>query len=338
MKTILVTGGLGYIGSHTVVELIAQSFNVVIIDNLSNTDVSILDKIETITGVRPPFYELDVLNKEEIKKVFQNHSIDAVIHFAALKAVGESVEKPLAYYHNNLLATIQIAELMEEFNVPTIVFSSSAMVYGIPEVFPILESASVQPPTNPYGNTKKIGEEILKDVCVANSNFNSVILRYFNPIGAHESGLIGEKPNGIPNNLMPYVTQTAIGIREQLTIFGDDYDTKDGTCERDYIHVVDLAKAHVKALDYAGQSHSENYHVFNIGTGEAVTVLEIVKTFEKENDIKLNYKIGERRAGDVPVLQADVQKANTMLGWKAELTLADMVRSSWNFEQKVRNL
>lgn len=338
MKTILVTGGLGYIGSHTVVELITQDFDVVIIDNLSNTDSSILEKIKTITGVKPTFYEFDVLDKANVRKVFQNHNINAVIHFAALKAVGESVENPLAYYHNNLVATMHIAELMEEFNVPTIVFSSSAMVYGIPEVFPILESASVQPPTNPYGNTKKIGEEILKDVCRSNSSFNSVILRYFNPIGAHKSGLIGEKPNGIPNNLMPYITQTAIGIRKQLTIFGNDYDTKDGTCERDYIHVVDLAKAHVKALNYADSNQSENFHVFNIGTGEAVTVLEIVQTFETENNIQLNYKIGNRRAGDVPILQADVQKANTILKWKAELTLADMVRSSWNFEQKARNL
>lgn len=336
METVLVTGGLGYIGAHTVVELLSEKYNVVIVDDLSNSQLSVLDNIEHITGFRPAFYQLDLKQKENVVSVFELEDIHAVIHFAAYKAVGESVEKPLMYYKNNLLSVINLLEVMEAKQVYKFVFSSSAMVYGLPEQLPIQENLPVQPATNPYGNTKKVAEDILKDFGRAKADFRAVILRYFNPVGAHSSGKIGELPRGVPNNLMPYITQTAAGIRKRLTIFGNNYNTRDGTCIRDYIHVVDLAKAHIAALKFMQKLRDDkNLEVFNIGTGEGFTVKEIVETFERENNVKLNVKIGERRKGDVPVLEADVKRAEELLNWRAEKDLADMVRSSWEFQKQL---
>lgn len=336
METVLVTGGLGYIGAHTVVELLSVNYNVVIVDDLSNSQLSVLDNIEHITGFRPAFYQLDLKQKENVVSVFELEDIHAVIHFAAYKAVGESVEKPLMYYKNNLLSVINLLEVMEAKQVYKFVFSSSAMVYGLPEQLPIQENLPVQPATNPYGNTKKVAEDILKDFGRAKADFRAVILRYFNPVGAHSSGKIGELPRGVPNNLMPYITQTAAGIRKRLTIFGNNYNTRDGTCIRDYIHVVDLAKAHIAALKFMQKLRDDkNLEVFNIGTGEGFTVKEIVETFERENNVKLNVKIGERRKGDVPVLEADVKRAEELLNWRAEKDLADMVRSSWEFQKQL---
>ena len=335
MKTVLVTGGLGYIGSHTVVELLAQNFDVVIVDDLSNSSIEVLNNIETIAGKRPRFYQLDLKDKQNVESIFELETIHSVIHFAAHKAVGESVEKPLMYYKNNLLTVLHMLEVMQARNVSEFVFSSSATVYGLPDTMPVKEHFALQPATNPYGNTKKVAEDILTDFANANEQFKTVILRYFNPVGAHESALIGELPQGIPNNLMPYITQTAAGIREQLTIFGDDYETRDGTCIRDFIHVVDLAKAHIAALEYMSTMGEKNIDVFNIGTGRGYTVKEIVETFEAENNVELNVKFGERRMGDIPALEANVDRAEQILGWKAERNLADMVKSSWQFQKQL---
>ena len=337
MKTVLVTGGLGYIGSHTVVELLNDDYNVVIIDDLSNSHLFMLDKIEEITGKRPSFYKVDLKNKRDTENIFQLEKIDAVIHFAAFKAVGESVEQPLKYYKNNLLSLIHLIEVMEQNNVNDLVFSSSATVYGLPDELPVTEKTPLKKATNPYGNTKSINEDMIRDYAKVTDSFRGIILRYFNPVGAHDSYLIGELPEGIPNNLMPFITQTAAGERDFLTVFGDDYDTEDGTAIRDYIHVVDLAKAHIAALQFMDQlTDEENVETFNVGTGQGYSVLEMIKNFEQQNDLQLNYKIGERRAGDVPVIFANTESVNKKLNWKAEKTLGDMVKSSWEFQKQIK--
>jgi len=325
---ILVTGGTGYIGSHTVVELINHGDEVVIIDNLVNSKREVVDKIKTITGVEVPFYEEDVRNKEALRKIFKKHKIDAVIHFAGLKAVGESVEKPLEYYDNNLGSTITLLEVMKEFNCKKIIFSSSATVYGDPDELPITENAHVGGTTNPYGTTKLFIEKILSDLYISDEEWSVALLRYFNPIGAHKSGLIGENPNGIPNNLMPYIIKVAVGELPCLNVFGDDYDTPDGTGVRDYIHVVDLAKGHIAAIKAL---EKKGCHYYNLGTGHGYSVLDLVKTFEKVNGIKVKYKITDRRPGDIASCYADPSLAFKELGWKAELEIDDMCRDAYNF-------
>ena len=339
MKKILVTGGLGYIGSHTVVELQEAGFEVVIIDDLSNSTVKVLDGIKSITGVLPVFEQLDLRVKEDVVGFFlQNKKIDGVIHFAASKAVGESVENPLLYYENNLNTLIYILQECARHDINNFIFSSSCTVYGEPDSLPITEDAPVKKAASPYGNTKQISEEIISDSCDV-SNMNSISLRYFNPIGAHQSREIGELPIGIPQNLVPFITQTAAGIREQLSIFGNDYPTSDGSCVRDYIHVVDLAKAHVMALKrlLSGQN-SSNYEVFNVGTGVGNSVLEVVYAFEKVTNLKLNYRITNRRLGDVVSVYADTKKANDVLGWKAEKSMDEALASAWQWEKKIRGL
>ncbi|UKJ08420.1 UDP-glucose 4-epimerase GalE [Solitalea lacus] len=335
-KKVLVTGGTGYIGSHTVVELINAGYETVIADNLSNSERFILDRIEQIAGVRPKFYEIDLCDKAKVEDLFNAESdIKAVIHFAAFKAVGESVKEPLKYFRNNNLSLINLLEVMNEKGVNNIVFSSSATVYGQPDVLPATEATPFQKALSAYGSTKQMGEEILEKVSSA-TIIKSIALRYFNPVGAHKSALIGELPVGVPNNLMPFVTQTGIGKREMLTIFGDDYSTPDGTCIRDYIHVVDLAKAHVKACErLIAEKAESNYEVFNLGTGKGTSVLEIVNAFEKVTGQKLNYKIGPRREGDVESLYAETKLANEKLGWKAELGLEEMLSSAWAWEVKL---
>jgi UDP-glucose 4-epimerase len=335
-KKILVTGGTGYIGSHTVVELIQIGFEVVVIDNLSNSTARIIDQIGRITGKKPRFYELDLCNEAALRVFFRdNHDLAGVVHFAAFKAVGESVEFPLKYYHNNLVSLLNLLRLMEEFDVPNIVFSSSCTVYGQPEELPVTERAPVQKAISPYGNTKQISEEIIEDT-VASSKIKAISLRYFNPIGAHESGLIGELPIGIPNNLVPFITQTAIGKRHKLLVFGDDYDTPDGTCIRDYIHVVDLAKAHVVAVKrMLDGTNKKNLEVFNLGTGKGTSVMEAIIAFENATGMKLNYEITARREGDVPKVWADTTLANLRLGWKAEKGLEEMMASAWKWEQNL---
>ena len=328
MKTILVTGGLGYIGSHTVVELINSGYEPIIVDNLSNTSIDVLNRIEQISHKKCVFYPIDVCNKEALSGVFDQHSIDGVIHFAAFKAVGESVEQPLKYYQNNIGGLITLLEVMQEKGVKNIVFSSSCTVYGEPDSSPVNELSPIKKANSPYGNTKQIGEEILSEC----GFLNCVALRYFNPIGAHSTALIGELPLGVPNNLMPYITQTAIGIREQLTIFGNDYDTLDGTCIRDYIHVVDLADAHVKALAFIKNYPENKFDVFNIGTGEGYSVLDIVNTFQKENNVSLKFAFGPKRAGDIIQVWADNSKAKSHLHWQAKHTLSDMVKSAWQWQ------
>jgi len=323
---VLVTGGTGYIGSHTCVELIKKGYDIVIADNLSNSKSEVVDKIEKLSGKRPAFYKVDILDKEGIESIFSAHSIDAVIHFAGKKAVGESVEKPLMYYHNNITGTINILEAMIKFGCKRFVFSSSATVYGAPKSVPIKEDFPLST-TNPYGTTKLYIEGMLKDLSVANKELSITILRYFNPIGAHDSGLIGDNPNGIPNNLMPYVTRVAKGTLPQLGIFGNDYPTHDGTGVRDYIHVIDLALGHVKALEHMDEVGVKFY---NLGTGNGYSVLDIVKAFEKVNNIKIPYKITERRAGDIAECYADASKAKDELGWVAEYGLEDMCRSALN--------
>ena len=330
---ILVTGGFGFIGSHTVVELLENNYEVVVIDNLSNSSMDVYDSIKTITGKEFNYYIENICNEEILDEIFSKEKPDAVIHFAAYKAVGESVEKPLMYYENNLLSTIKLCKVMQKYNCNTFVFSSSATVYGDPEVLPITENCKVGGTTNPYGTTKLMNERILKDVCVANSSFKVMILRYFNPIGAHKSGLIGEKPNGIPNNLMPYIVRVANGELEILSIFGNDYDTHDGTGVRDYIHVVDLAKGHLKAIEHA--TNGINY--YNLGTGTGYSVLDLVNNFERVNGVKVPYKIVERRPGDIASCYADPSKAFKELGWKAELGLEDMMRDSYNFILKQKS-
>lgn len=335
MNKVLVTGGLGYIGSHTVVELLAQGNEVIIVDDLSNTREEVLDRIEKISNERPVFYNADVCNANELQKIFQAHpDINSVIHFAAFKAVGESVEQPLKYYRNNVGGMISLLEEMGKANVDRIVFSSSCTVYGDTDRSPVDESTPIAKAASPYGNTKIICEDILQDRSAV-SELRVVSLRYFNPIGAHTSALIGELPLGVPNNLVPYITQTAAGIREELTVFGDDYKTTDGTCIRDYIHVVDLAKAHVAALARFGKME-DAFEVFNLGTGNGNSVLEVIKTFEKVNGSKLNYRIGPRRAGDVEQIWASTQKANEILGWKAESSLEDMLRTAWDWQRSLK--
>ncbi|MBN9300519.1 MULTISPECIES: UDP-glucose 4-epimerase GalE [Dysgonomonas] len=335
---ILVTGGAGYIGSHTVVELQNAGYSVVIIDDLSNSTADSIDGIERITGIRPIFEKLDCNDIDGLRKLFTTHSdINGIIHFAASKAVGESVQKPLLYYRNNLNSLINLLDLMPEFGIKNIVFSSSCTVYGEPDKNPIDETAPVKPAESPYGNTKQINEEIIKDVVRSGADIKSTILRYFNPIGAHPSTEIGELPNGVPQNLVPYITQTAIGVRQQLSVFGDDYDTPDGSCIRDFINVVDLAKAHVIAIDrMTGKKSLEKVEIFNLGTGVGVSVLQLIKVFEQVSGVKLNYKIVGRREGDIEKIWADPKRANTVLGWTAKENIEDTIKSTWNWQLKLR--
>ncbi len=333
MKKILVTGGMGYIGSHTVVELLSAGLDVVIVDNLSNSSTDILKGIEKITGVIPAFVEADCKDAEAMDKLFTEHKIDAVIHFAASKAVGESVEKPLLYYSNNLNSLLTILQTMQKHQVENIVFSSSCTVYGEPDKLPVTEQTPRKEAESPYGNTKKICEDILSDSCKAYENMHCIALRYFNPIGAHPSAAIGELPLGVPANLVPYITQTAIGIRKQLSVFGDDYNTPDGSCIRDFIHVVDLAKSHVTAVKrLINADYKLNYEIFNIGTGKGASVLELLNTFETATGKKIPYKIVERRKGDIEKIYADASYANNELGWKAESTLSETLLSAWRWE------
>ncbi|QMU63304.1 MAG: UDP-glucose 4-epimerase GalE [Flavobacteriaceae bacterium] len=336
---IIVTGGCGYIGSHTVIELIENHYEVVIFDDLSNSSEKILDRIQKITGKKPFFVNIDLKNSTETKSAFKEHAdVKATIHFAAHKAVGESVRKPLKYYQNNLYSLINTLTSQIENGINNFIFSSSATVYGIPAALPITEENKTQRPFSAYGNTKKMAEEILEDLTAGNGYFSVISLRYFNPIGAHESGLIGELPNGTPNNLMPYITQTAAGIREKLLVYGNDYPTKDGTPVRDYIHVADLAKAHVKALKRLLRKEQEHsYESFNLGTGRGYSVLEVIRSFEAVTKSKLNYEITGRRAGDVSQLYAATDLAKEKLGWAAEKSLEDMIKSSWKWEQHYRN-
>ena len=329
---ILVTGGCGYIGSHTCVELLNNNHEVIIIDNLSNSKESVTKTIESITKKKIKFYKGDVCDKELLTEIFTNNKIDAVIHFAGLKAVGESVEKPLLYYKNNIGSTINLCEVMNKFNCKKIIFSSSATVYGNPKKLPITEDMEVGNTTNPYGTSKLFIEHILEDLYISDNDWSITLLRYFNPIGAHESGLLGEDPNGIPNNLMPYIVKVACGELPCLSVYGNDYNTKDGTGVRDYIHVVDLARGHVKALNKINDSTGVN--IYNLGTGNGYSVLEMINTFEKVNNIKVNYKIVERRPGDIAACYADSTKAYKELGWKAELDLSDMVSSAYNYVKK----
>jgi len=334
MKRILVTGGAGYIGSHTVVELIAAGYEAIIVDNFSNSSVEVLDRLKTITGVEVPFYKGSISDKDFMNRVFEENQIDAVIHFAAYKAVGESVQEPLKYYKNNVCGTISLLDVMKLHKVEHIIFSSSATVYGMNNISPLTEDLSTSA-TNPYGYTKLMMEQILTDVALANSDWSVTNLRYFNPIGAHESGMIGEAPNGIPNNLMPYITQVAVGKLQELSVFGNDYDTHDGTGVRDYIHVVDLAKGHVLALKH--NLENKGVAVFNLGTGIGYSVLDMVKAFENVNGVKVPYAIKDRRPGDVATCYADASKANDILGWKAEKTLQDMMRDSWRWQSSNPN-
>lgn len=336
---ILVTGGLGFIGSHTVVELQNEGYEVVVIDNLANSTTQVLEGIEAITGKQPLFEQLDLREKEKVQDFFKRHAdLAGVIHFAASKAVGESVDNPLLYYENNLGVLSYMLQNMIEKDKGNFIFSSSCTVYGQADEMPITENAPVKPAESPYGNTKQVGEEIIVDTCKVNPQLSAIALRYFNPIGAHPSAEIGELPLGVPQNLVPYITQTGMGLREQLSVFGDDYPTEDGTCIRDYIHVVDVAKAHVVALQrLLKDANEENYEVFNLGTGKGSSVLEVIESFEKVSGTKLNYKIAARRAGDVVQAYADTAKANEVLGWKAKSSLDDAMRSAWVWEQKIRS-
>ncbi len=329
-KKILVTGGTGYIGSHTSVELIEEGSEVVIIDNLYNSEAEVVDRIHKITGVKPVLEVFDLCDKEKVDGFFsKNKDIAAVIHFAAYKAVGESVNKPLEYYRNNLLSLVNLLDAMKRFSVPDLVFSSSCTVYGQPEKLPVTEDAPLQPATSPYGNTKQIGEAIIRDTTVSDKKIKAISLRYFNPIGAHPSALIGELPRGVPENLVPYITQTASGLRDELKVFGDDYNTPDGSCVRDYLHVVDLAKAHVVAVKRLIEGRNKtNYEVFNLGTGKGVSVLEAIKSFERVSGIKLKYKITGRRAGDIEKIWADPSFANKELGWKTLSTLDEAMKTA----------
>lgn len=339
MSKILVTGGLGFIGSHTVVELQNEGYEVVVIDDLSNSSENVLDGITAITGKTPIFEKLDLKEKADVEAFFAKYNdIIGVIHFAANKAVGESVQEPLKYYENNISTLVYILKELKKLPSASFIFSSSCTVYGQADELPITENAPVKPAESPYGNTKQIGEEIIKDTCKVVPSIKAIALRYFNPIGAHESVEIGELPLGVPLNLVPFITQTAAGVREQLSVFGDDYPTPDGTCIRDYIHVVDLAKAHVIALQRLLQGkHKANYETFNLGTGKGSSVLEVVKSFEKVSGEKLNYKIVGRREGDVISAFADTKKATEELGWKTQLSLDDAVLSAWKWEQKIRS-
>jgi UDP-glucose 4-epimerase len=337
-KKILVTGGTGYIGSHTAVELIEEGYDVVIIDNLYNSEAEVVDRIFRITGIKPELNVFDVCDTEKLNSFFKKHSdIAGIIHFAAYKAVGESVNKPLEYYRNNLLSLINLLEAMKSFGIPNIVFSSSCTVYGQPGKLPVAEDAPIQPAVSPYGNTKQIGEEIIRDTTAANTKIKAISLRYFNPIGAHPTALIGELPRGVPENLVPYITQTAYGLRDELKVFGNDYNTPDGSCIRDYLHVVDLAKAHVTAVGRLIENKNKaGYEVFNLGTGIGVSVLEAIKSFERVTGIKLNYKITGRRAGDIEKIWADPSLANRELGWSTESTLDESMKTAWEWENYIR--
>ena len=338
-QTILVTGGTGFIGSHTTVELQQAGYDVVIVDNLSNSNAEVVDGIEQITGIRPAFEKVDCCDKQALEAVFAKYKdIKGIIHFAASKAVGESVEKPLLYYRNNTVSLLNLLELMPVYGVKGFIFSSSCTVYGQPtkEHLPVTEDAPIQEACSPYGNTKQINEEIIRDDIHSGAPIKSVILRYFNPIGAHPSALIGELPNGVPNNLIPFVTQTAMGIRKELKIFGNDYDTPDGTCIRDYIYVVDLAKAHVKAMQRVLDMDTEPIEYFNVGTGRGVSTYEVVDKFEKATGVKVNWSYAPRREGDIEKVWANPDKANNVLGWKSETSLEDTLRSAWNWQLKLR--
>ena len=330
---VLVSGGAGYIGSHTTVELINAGYDVVIVDNLSNSDISAVEGVRRITGAEIPFVKVDCCDREAFRKVFEQYEFDSVIHFAASKAVGESVQKPLEYYGNNLTSFMNVISLMREFGRQNIVFSSSCTVYGEPDKQPVTEQTPRKPATSPYGNTKQISEDILRDAVAAHPGLRGIALRYFNPIGSHPSALIGELPRGVPQNLVPYVTQTAAGIRECLSIFGNDYPTPDGTCIRDYIDIVDLARAHVAALHRLIEERGATpYEVFNVGTGRGVSVLELVRGFERANGLKLNYRFAPRRAGDITAIWADPTLANTLLGWRAERPLEETLRTAWQWQ------
>ena len=331
---VLVTGGAGYIGSHTVVELINAGYEPIIVDDLSNAKEDVIDRIEIITGKRPVFYKVDCKDKEAMRKVFSEHKIDSVIHFAAYKAVGESVKIPLEYYRNNIDSTLTLMEVMEEFGCKKFVFSSSATVYGPNNPYPYKEDMKAIESSSPYGWTKVMIERILIDYVTAHPDYCAILLRYFNPIGSHESGLLGDDPNGIPNNLMPYISRVAAGQLEKLTIYGDDYPTPDGTCLRDYLHVVDLAIGHLKALEYA--ENKEGVEAINLGTGNGVSVMELVHAFDKANDMELPYVIGPRREGDLPAFWADAEKAKTLLGWEATHSVEDMCRSAWKFAKRAK--
>lgn len=337
MKKILVTGGLGFIGSHTVVELQNEGFEVIIIDNLSNTTIEVLDKITAITNLKPAFYNFDLKDKKSVQDFFKNNKVDGIIHFAASKAVGESVQIPLDYYENNIISLTNILQEMKARAINNLIFSSSCTVYGQADELPITENAPIKPAESPYGNTKKINEEIIADTSKAHG-IKAISLRYFNPIGAHSSAKIGELPIGVPQNLIPFITQTATGIRQELSVFGSDYPTPDGTAIRDYIHVVDLAKAHIAALNrLLNNQQKNNYEVFNVGTGKGSSVLEVINAFEKVSNTKLNYKIVGRREGDITAVFANTTLANRELGWKAELTLEEALLSAWNWQKRLKN-
>lgn len=327
--TVLVTGGAGYIGSHAAVELLENGYNIVVVDNLSNSKLEAINRVKELTGKDFPFYQFDLLDFDSMEQLFQKYQFDSVIHFAGLKAVGESVEIPLKYYHNNVTGSLNLCKLMQKYNVKKMVFSSSATVYGNPDRVPIDESFPLSA-TNPYGRTKLMIEEILRDLYVSDSTWRIALLRYFNPIGAHKSGRIGENPNGIPNNLMPYITQVAVGKREKLYVFGNDYDTHDGTGVRDYIHVVDLVRGHIKALEYL--EHNTGVEAFNLGTGTGYSVLDIVNTFSEVNNVKIPYEFIDRRPGDVAISYANPEKANRLLKWKTEYNLRQMCEDSWRWQ------
>ena len=334
MKKILVTGGLGFIGSHTVVELQQAGYEVVIIDNLYNSKIEVLDRIISITGIKPSYFNIDLRNKIAVKDFFKTNRVDGIIHFAASKAVGESVKNPLLYYENNISTLVYLLQEMKEHQLSNFIFSSSCTVYGQADELPITENAPVKPAESPYGNTKQIGEEIIKESCKANG-LKAIALRYFNPIGAHETAIIGELPLGVPQNLIPFVTQTAAGIRKELSVFGDDYPTKDGTAVRDYIHVVDLAKAHIAALErLLNNGNKKDFEVFNVGTGTGSSVLEVIKAFEKVSNTTLNYKIVARREGDITSAYADTTLAKVELGWETEKTLEQALLAAWKWQLK----
>lgn len=331
--SILVTGGAGYIGSHTCLRLLEEGYDVIVLDNLINSSEESLFRVQEISGKKIKFYMTSILDKDNLDAVFAHENIEAVIHFAGLKAVGESVEKPLEYYHNNISGTLVLLEIMKKYNCKNMVFSSSATVYGNPAFVPITEDCPLSNPTNPYGRTKAMLEQILTDLHTSDNGWNIMLLRYFNPIGAHESGLIGEDPKGIPNNLLPYITQVAVGRLKTLGVFGNDYDTPDGTCIRDYIHVVDLANGHIKALEKILNCDPE-VRIYNLGTGRGYSVMEVINAFEQANNIKINYEIKDRRPGDIPVCYADPAKALKELNWKAERSIIDMCKDAWNWQSK----
>ncbi len=337
-KKIIVTGGTGYIGSHTTVELLEDGFDVVIIDNLYNSEAEVTDRIFQITGIRPGLAVFDICDADKLNTFLQKQeNIEGIIHFAAYKAVGESVNKPLEYYRNNLLSLINLLEAMKSHGIPNLVFSSSCTVYGQPVKLPVTEDAPIQPAMSPYGNTKQVGEEIIRDTTAANENLKAIALRYFNPIGAHPSALIGELPRGVPENLVPYITQTAYGLRKELKVFGNDYNTPDGSCIRDYLHVVDLAKAHVTAVRRLVENRNKsNYEIFNLGTGKGVSVLEAIKSFERVTGISLNYQITGRRAGDIEKIWADPSLAKSELGWRTVSTLDESMKTAWEWEKYIR--